>query len=105
MEGKKLGKYRGRLRGLKIIAVLLMAFSLLTPSFAFVQAEGVSKSEASEVKPKDKIEVQLQEQFEESDVVSFIVQFKEKADTKSAKNNIISQNNANNLSAEEMKLQ
>lgn len=100
-----MGKYRGRLRGLKIIAVLLMAFSLLTPSFAFVQAEGVSKSEASEVKPKDKIEVQLQEQFEESDVVSFIVQFKEKADTKSAKNNIISQNNANNLSAEEMKLQ
>ena len=94
------------MRFFSVIASLFILFSLLTPSLSIISAKGVTNSLSSvELDSKEKIALELQEEFNESDEVSFIIKFRDKADTEQAREKVISLNSTRNLSANEIKLQ
>src|SRR5690625_2287296 len=83
-----------------------MIFSLFTPALSTVSAASVHKNGYSfEVNPREKIEAQLQEEFLANEEVSFIVKFKDKADTEETKQKVKLQAENNSLSAYETNFQ
>ena len=72
-----------RIRSASIITSLLLIFSLLTPSFA--NAESPRIIHDSEVNSqKEKVSNRLLADFEKEEKITFLVKFKDKADTTTA---------------------
>eukprot|EP00130_Batrachochytrium_dendrobatidis_P008491 XP_006683366.1 hypothetical protein BATDEDRAFT_93127 [Batrachochytrium dendrobatidis JAM81] len=86
---------KARTKGFSIIAVLLMVFSLLAPAAISAEANTTAVN---------KLSSSLVEQFENEDKVTFIVDFKDKADTAKVAGQAKEEASKANLSAEKAEL-
>ncbi|WP_077327688.1 S8 family peptidase [Virgibacillus siamensis] len=81
----KLRKKKRRTRIFSITASLLMIFSLLMPGISNAQPNANKLYDSvkdTQAVAKEKINNRLQKQFKQKDQVTFLIKFKEKADTK-----------------------
>src|SRR5699024_5721714 len=86
-------------------ASFLMIFSMFTPVLSSVSAASVNQKEHSfEVNTKEKIEAELEEEFSTNKQASFIIKFKEEAETQSVIENVKTQAKKGNLSSYETEL-
>ena len=97
---------KGRRRTFSIIASMLMVASLMAP--AVTSAESTSKLhrsvKESQVAPKEKLSTSLVANFKKEDEVTFLVKFKEKADTRGVADDAIKTASKEKASAQQAKL-
>ena len=94
-----------RLRFIPFFAALLLLFSLfITPAFS-VQAKVKSLDPIKRMQATEKIDIELQQKFTEKDEVSFLIKFKEQANTTLAKTKMSLQSTQQNLSPKEEEIQ
>src|SRR5699024_2283734 len=99
-------KKRQRRKFSSLIAALLMIFSIVTPGIGSATSKGEVKTSLIDSKNvvKEKVNDRLLKQFKQDEQVTFLIKFKEQADTKKVAK--IAQKSANKagLSAQQAKL-
>ncbi|WP_282570723.1 S8 family peptidase [Sporosarcina sp. NCCP-2222] len=93
---------RGQIRFFSIVATVIMVFSLLTPSFANAELNKLSESlRGSSGLSKEKVSQHLLDDFKKDEMVTFLIKFKEKADTEKVAAEAKAQAKQSNLSAKQ----
>ena len=105
----KLRKKKSQTKVLSVVASVLMTFSLVAPNV--VSAETANKlhqsfrdSSSSSISAKDKLNSRLLESFKSDDKVTFLIKFKEKADSLQVAENARKNAEKANLSSHNAKL-
>ncbi|QTD43382.1 S8 family peptidase [Sporosarcina sp. Te-1] len=93
---------RSRIRFFSIIATVIMVFSLFAPSFANAELNKLHQSlRGSSELSKEKVSQRLLEDFKNDEMVTFLIKFKEQADTMKAASDAKAQASKENLSAKQ----